>query len=91
MITLNPTKLLIEDVVSVETKTQAGIILPDAVAKKVVGKGKILNTGVGTADLPMVHKIGDTCLFHPKAGSTFTYEEKEYRLIDMSEVFMSGV
>jgi co-chaperonin GroES (HSP10) len=88
---VNPTKILLEDIPELESKSKGGIILPDAVLKKVVMKGKIVIVGDGTPDIPMTHKVGDIAIYHPRAGTTFVYDDKEYRLIDSNEVLLSGV
>jgi co-chaperonin GroES (HSP10) len=87
---INPTKLLVQDITEAETATKAGILLPTAVLKKNAMKGKVIEIGEGTADIHIVYSIGDTVLYHPNAGSRFTLEETEFRLIDVSEVFLGG-
>lgn len=88
---VNATKLLVSDIQDESKETKSGIILPNAVMKKDCLKGKVLLTGEGTADMPMVYKENETVLFHPRAGSKFNYEDKEYRLIDITDVFLGGI
>ena len=39
---VNPTKVLVQDITELESKSKAGLIIPDQVAKKVTMKGKII-------------------------------------------------
>jgi co-chaperonin GroES (HSP10) len=86
----NPTKILVEDIPEVEAVTKSGILLPNAVIKTPTMKGTVLLTGKGTPDIEIIYDIGDTVLYHPNAGSKLKVEEKELRLIDVSEVFLGG-
>lgn len=88
---VNATKVLVEDIKESEEKSKGGILLPTAVIKQDVMKGRILVVGDGTKEVPMLHRVGDVALYHPRAGNKFTWEEKEYRLIDVSEIFLSTV
>jgi len=87
---VNPTKILVQDIIEVTNKTASGIIIPDAIIKKEIMKGKVLIVGKGTPDIEIPYKMGDTVLFHPRAGSKFSYEGDDLRLIDVSEVFIGG-
>jgi co-chaperonin GroES (HSP10) len=91
MLRVNPTKLIVEDVIETEKVTTSGIVLPSAVIKTKQMRGIILLKGDGTNDIPMVHEVGDTCIYHPNAGSKFTWQGKEVRTIDVGEVLLSGV
>lgn len=87
---VNPTKIVVEDfVTNEEQKTQSGIIIPGSV-KSPSMRGKILFKGDGIDGLPLVHKVGDTALYNPRAGQKFEWNDKEYRIMDAGEVFMSG-
>lgn len=87
---VNPTKLLVEDVVEAEAVTKSGILLPNAVIKISTMKGTVLLTGKGTPDIEIIYDIGDTVLYYPNAGSKLKLDEKELRLIDVSEIFLGG-
>ena len=88
---VNATKVLVKDFAEVEKETKSGIILPDAVVKKTVMKGKVIIVGEGTDDIKIAYDIGDTVLFQPHAGTKFTYENEELRLLDVAEVLLGGV
>jgi co-chaperonin GroES (HSP10) len=90
MIKVNQTKLLVQDILETEAKTQAGIILPNNVIKAKTMKGTVLVVGDGTPDIKIVHQPGDIVLFHPASGQKLTMDDKEYRLIEVNEVFLSG-
>jgi co-chaperonin GroES (HSP10) len=87
---INPTKIMVEDIPEVEATTKAGILLPNAVIKVPTMKGTVLLTGKGTPDIEIIYDIGDTVLYHPQAGSKLKLDEKELRLIDVSEIFLGG-
>lgn len=87
---VNPTKLLVHDIIEVTNKTASGIILPDAVIKKETMKAKVLLVGKGTPDIEIPYVPGDTVLFHPRSGTKFSYEGDDLRLIDVNEVFLGG-
>lgn len=91
MLRVNSTKLLVEDIIETEKETKSGILLPTAVIRKNHMKGTILLKGDGTPDIPIVHEIGDIALYHPAAGSKFTWEEREVRLVDVADIFLSGI
>lgn len=90
MVRVNPTKIILEDIPELEASTKGGIILPTQVAKKITMRGKILLVGDGTPDIPMNHKVGDIAMYHPRAGTTFTWDDKEVRIVDVNEIFLSG-
>ena len=87
---VNPTKILVKDIIEVTNKTATGIIIPDAVVKQTTMKAKVLIVGNGTNEIEIPYVTGDTVLFHPTAGRKFSYEGDELRLIDVSEVFLGG-
>lgn len=91
-IKLNPTKLLISDLPQAEEqKTASGIIIPGSVMSKQPSmRGKIIFTGSGTKDIPIVHSVGDIALYNPRAGQKIEWNDKEYRLVDVGEIFLSG-
>jgi co-chaperonin GroES (HSP10) len=89
-IKINPTKILVKDIEDVQEKTSGGIFIPTTV-KAPTMKGKIIKVGDGTPDMKINHQANDIALFHPSAGVKLTWENVEYRLIDVSDVFLSGV
>jgi co-chaperonin GroES (HSP10) len=88
---VNPTKLLVTDFTEVADKTASGIFIPTLVIKTDNMKGRVVITGEGTPDVKVLYKEGEVVLYHPRAGQKFTYEDKEYRLIDVSDVFIGGL
>ena len=88
---INATKLLVNDVVTTRDKTASGIFIPTEVVKVNSMKGKIILVGSGTPDITIHYAVGDTVVFHPQAGAKFTFEDKEYRLIDVNDVLLGGV
>lgn len=85
---INSTKLLCQDIPEKEEVSKGGILLPSAVLKPNAMQAKVIEVGKGTPDIKIVYSIGDTVLIHPRAGTKFTYKDKEYRLIDVSDVFL---
>ena len=85
---INPTKLLVQDIEEQESVTKGGIFVPGTAKVKSM-RGRVIITGGGTDYVKIVHEVGSTVVFNPSAGTKFTYEDKEYRLIDVSEVLMS--
>lgn len=90
MVRINATKVLVQDIEESKEKTASGIIIPKTAQKTNTMKGKIILVGDGTDDIKINHKVGDIALFHPQAGRTLVWENKEYRLVDISEIFLSG-
>lgn len=90
-IKINATKLLVEDIIEVTDKTAGGIYIPNAVIKTEAMKAKVAVVGGGTPDIKIAYNVGDTVLFHSRAGNKFKYENKEYRLLDVNEVFLGGI
>jgi len=73
-----------------ETKTAAGIIIPDT-AKEKPQQGKIIAAGKGkvTEDgklLPMDVKVGDRVLFGKYAGTDIKIEGKEYLMMREDDI-----
>lgn len=73
-----------------ETKTAAGIIIPDT-AKEKPQQGKIIAVGKGkvTEDgklLPMDVKVGDRVLFGKYAGTDIKIEGKEYLMMREDDI-----
>ncbi len=73
-----------------EKKTAGGIVLPDTAKEKpkkgkviAVGKGKMLDDG---SLRKMSVKKGDTVLFTSYAGTEIKMNEKEYLIMDESDI-----
>jgi chaperonin GroES len=73
-----------------EKKTAGGIVLPDTAKEKpkkgkviAVGKGKVLDDGKLRT---MSVKKGDTVLFTSYAGTEIKMDEKEYLIMDESDI-----
>ena len=73
-----------------ETKTAAGIIIPDSAKEKpqqgnviAVGKGKMTEDG---KILPLDVKVGDRVLFGKYAGSDIKIDGKEYLMMREDDV-----
>ena len=90
MLKINQTKLLVEDILESVEKTPSGILIPTTVKASNM-KGKVLVVGEGTPDIKIVYEVGETVLYHPQAGLKFNYENKDLRLIDISDVFLGGI
>lgn len=69
-----------------ETKTAAGIIIPDN-AKEKPQRGVVVAVGKGKKDEPMTVKEGDTVLYGKYAGTEITIDGKEYLIMRESDIF----
>ena len=88
---INATKVLVQDILEEEPISKGGILLPTQVIKTNSMKGKVVQVGDGTEDIKIVYNIGETVLYHPQAGQKFNFDGKEYRLIDVGEIFLGGI
>lgn len=77
-------RVLIEPM-QAETKTAAGIIIPDN-AKEKPQKGKVVAVGKGTKDEPMTVKSGDTVLYGKYAGTELKLDGKDYLIMRESDI-----
>lgn len=68
-----------------ETKTAAGIYIPDT-AKEKPQQGKVIAVGAGKKDEPMEVKEGDTVLYGKYAGTEVTVDEKKYLIVKQSDI-----
>ncbi|MBO5180499.1 MAG: co-chaperone GroES [Paraprevotella sp.] len=68
-----------------ETKTVAGIIIPDTAKEKPL-QGTIIAVGTGTKDEEMVLKAGDVVLYGKYAGTEIEHEGKKYLIMRQSDV-----
>lgn len=73
-----------------ESKTESGIIIPDAAKEKpqkgkvvAVGNGKVLDNGTVQ---PLDVKVGDTILFSKYSGSEVKIDGKEYAIMREDDV-----
>lgn len=76
--------------VEAETKTAAGIVIPDSATEKpsqgdvlAVGTGKIAPDG---SVVPMVIQAGDRVLFGQHAGQTVKLDNEEFRILREEDV-----
>mgnify|MGYP000114135918 FL=1 len=77
-------RVLVEPV-EAETKTAAGIIIPDN-AKEKPQKGKVVAVGNGTKDEPLTVKVGDTVLYGKYSGTELKLEGNDYLIMRESDI-----
>ena len=68
-----------------ETKTAAGIYIPDT-AKEKPQQGKVIAVGPGKKDDPMEVKVGDEVLYGKYAGTEVSVEDKKYLIVKQSDI-----
>ncbi len=68
-----------------ETKTAAGLYIPDT-AKEKPQQGTILAVGSGKKDEPMEVKEGDVVLYGKYAGTEITVDGKNYLIMKQSDI-----
>ncbi len=68
-----------------ETKTAAGIYIPDTVKEK-PQQGTVVAAGPGKKDEPMEVKVGDQVIYGKYAGTEVTFEEKKYLIVKQSDI-----
>jgi len=68
-----------------ETKTAAGIIIPDN-AKEKPQKGTIVAVGNGKKDEPLTVKVGDVVLYGKYGGTELKLEGKDYLMMRESDI-----
>lgn len=68
-----------------ETKTAAGIYIPDT-AKEKPQQGKVIAVGSGKKDEPMELKVGDEVLYGKYAGTEVSLDDKKYLIVKQSDV-----
>ena len=68
-----------------ETKTAAGIYIPDT-AKEKPQQGKVIAVGPGKKDEPMEVKVGDEVLYGKYAGTGVSVEDKKYLIVKQSDI-----
>jgi len=82
---------IIVERVEEETKTAAGIIIPDTVSKEKPQEGKVIAVGKGKITpegkvLPLDIKEGDKVLFGKYAGSEIKVEGQEYLIMREDDI-----
>ena len=71
--------------VAAETKTSAGIIIPDSAKEKPL-QGEVLAVGEGTKDEAMILKAGDQVLYGKYAGTELELDGEKYLIMRQSDV-----
>ena len=69
-----------------ETKTAAGIIIPDT-AKEKPQRGKVIAVGAGKKDEPMTVKEGDMVLYGKYSGTEINVDSVEYLIMRESDIY----
>jgi chaperonin GroES len=69
-----------------ETKTAAGIIIPDT-AKEKPQKGKVIAVGAGKKDEPMTVKEGDMVLYGKYSGTEINVDGVEFLIMRESDIY----
>ena len=69
-----------------ETKTAAGIIIPDT-AKEKPQRGKVIAVGEGKKDEPMTVKVGDMVLYGKYSGTEINIDGTEYLIMRESDIY----
>ncbi len=68
-----------------ETKTQAGIIIPDTAQEK-PQRGTVIAVGAGKPENPMTVKVGDNVLYEKFAGTELKLEGKVYLMMKEEKI-----
>lgn len=69
-----------------EMKTSSGIIIPDTAQEK-PQRGRVIATGNGKKDEPLTVKVGDTILYGKYVGTEFKFEDKNYLIMNESDIY----
>ena len=69
-----------------ETKTAAGIIIPDTAKEKPM-KGEVVGVGPGKKDEPMTVKVGDKVLYGKYSGTEINVGSEEYLIMRESDIY----
>jgi chaperonin GroES len=69
-----------------ETKTAAGIIIPDTAKEKPM-KGEVIAIGTGKKDEPMTVKVGDKVLYGKYSGTEITIDGEELLIMRESDIY----
>lgn len=87
---INPLKVLVSELEEVTTQTKSGILIAPTVKADHM-KGVVAVVGTGTSEISVAWQVGDTVLFNPRSGQKVKYQDKEYRLLDASEILLGGI
>lgn len=68
-----------------EEKTAGGLFIPDTAKEKPL-EGVVVAAGVGTSEITMEVKVGDSVLYGKYAGTEITVEGKEYLIMRQNDV-----
>ncbi len=77
-------RVLIEPEEVAESKSKAGIILPDT-AKEKPSRGKVVKVGTDE-DLAEKIKVGDTIIYAKFTGDEIEFEGKKYLIISRGDI-----
>ena len=77
-------RVLVEPEEVTESKSKAGIILPDS-AKEKPKRGKVIEVGTDE-ELAEKIKIGDTVVYAKFSGDEIELEDKKYLIISRSDI-----
>lgn len=78
-------RVLIEPI-SVEDKTESGIILPDTADKEKPEEGRVIAVGPGRPKKPMGVKKGDKVLFTKYGPNEIKIDNKEYLIAKEEDI-----
>ncbi len=68
-----------------EEKTAGGLYIPETAKEKPLA-GKVVAVGVGTKDVTMEVKEGDTVLYGKYAGTEVSYDGIDYLIMKQSDI-----
>jgi chaperonin GroES len=77
-------RVLIEPEEVAESKSKAGIILPDT-AKEKPSRGKVVEVGTDE-DLAEKIKVGDTIIYAKFTGDEIEFEDKKYLIVSSGDI-----
>ncbi len=76
-------RLLIEPT-ELQKKTESGIIIPDTAKEKPI-LGKVIEVGTSD-DVKSNFEVGDTVIYAKYGGEDISLNNKEYKLVQMSDI-----
>ncbi len=76
-------RLLVEPT-ELQKKTESGIIIPDTAKEKPI-VGKVIEIG-SSDDVKSAFAVGDTVLFAKYGGEDISLNNKDYKIIQMSDI-----
>lgn len=82
-------RVLVEPVEEKE-QVKGGIVIPDSAKEKPM-EGKVIALGTGKLDekgnkIPFDVKVGDTVLMSKYGGTEVKYNDKEYKILSVSDI-----